>query len=113
MHMGACTSTAVAYQADNLAQIGWSAYKRGEYEKTAAYYEQVFELREDCPGYYYHLMASTQALLGDEQKALRYLKEAVEHGWSDAEYSQDLEEFQALQAYPEWKDIMAQMGEGG
>lgn len=94
---------------DHLAELGWYHYRRGAYDKTVQYYEQVFALREENADYYYHLAASAWALLGDGDKALHYLQRAVDQGWRHGEWTSGQEEFAILHGRPEWEAILAQM----
>lgn len=94
---------------DHLAELGWFYYRRGEFDRTVDYYQQVFKLREENEDYYYHLAASAWAHLGKEKQALKYLREAVQAGWSHAEWTKDQREFKFLHGTPEWESILAQM----
>ena len=96
---------------DHLAELGWYYYRRGEYAKTVQYYQQVFERRDENPDYYYHLAASAWALLGNGEQALKYLRAAVDHGWTNVEWTKQQEEFSILHGAPEWDAVLAQMGQ--
>ncbi len=84
-------------------------YQRQEYAQTVEYYEQVFARRERNPDYYYHLAASAWALLGNQSQALKYLHQAVEMGWEDADFTAAQDEFAILHGAPEWLEILSQM----
>ena len=92
---------------DHLAELGWYYYRRGEYGKTVQYYDQVFGLRDENPGYYYHLTASAWALLQNQKKALLYLRAAVDHGWTNVDWTRQQEEFSILHGTPEWDALLA------
>ncbi len=94
---------------DHLAELGWYYYRRGDYARTVQYYEQVFAAREENPDYYYHLMASAWALLGNREKALEYLRAAVDHGWTHADWTRQQEEFGILHELPEWEAVLVRM----
>lgn len=94
---------------DHLAELGWHYFKRGEYARTAAYYERVLTQREDNPDYYYHLAAVAWAELGNKTKALDYLHAAVDHGWASAEYTEQVEAFHSLHGDPAWNIVLARM----
>ncbi|MBE9478910.1 MAG: GNAT family N-acetyltransferase [Chloroflexi bacterium] len=96
---------------DHLAELGWHYYRRGEYAKTAQYYEQVFALRDENPDYYYHLVASAWALLGNREKAIKYLLAALDHGWTNIEWTSQQEEFSILHSTPEWNAILARINQ--
>ena len=94
---------------DHLAELGWYNYRQGEYGKTVQYYEQVFALRDENPDYYYHLTASAWALLQNKEKALIYLMAAADHGWKNAEYTRQQEEFGILHGMSGWDNLLARM----
>jgi len=96
---------------DHLAELGWYHYRRGEYDRTVKYYEQVFALREENEDYYYHLAASAWALLGNAKEAIRYLQDAAQAGWSNADWTREQEEFEILHDNPAWDEVLAQMEE--
>jgi len=90
---------------DHLAELGWYHYRRGEYAKTVQYYERVFALRSESPGHLYHLAASAHAHLGNTEKALKGLLAALDHGWTNLEWTKQQEEFGILHRTPEWDAI--------
>jgi RimJ/RimL family protein N-acetyltransferase len=96
---------------DHQAELGWYYYRRGEYAKTVQYYEQVFALRDENPDYYYHLVASAWALVGDREKALKYLLAAIDHGWTNVEWTKQQEEFRILHSTPGWNAVLARMNQ--
>ena len=96
-------------QIDHLAELGWYNFKQGAYEKTVGYYEMVFSQREDNPDYYYHLAAVAYAALGNNRQAIKYLNEAVDHGWDRAEWTGQVEQFGNLKGTPEWEAVLARM----
>jgi RimJ/RimL family protein N-acetyltransferase len=95
---------------DHLAELGWYHYRQQRYDRCTQYYEQVFAQREDNPDYYYHLAASAWAILGDAQKAIHYLQAAVDHGWVEADFTKEAEEFAFLHGTPEWEALLKRMG---
>jgi RimJ/RimL family protein N-acetyltransferase len=94
---------------DHLAELGWYYYQRGEYAKTIQYYEQVFALRDENPGSYYHLMASSWARLGNKEKPIKYLQMAVDQGWRHFQWTKQQEEFRILHGMSEWDSVLARM----
>ncbi len=94
---------------DHLAELGWYYYRRGEYATTVDYYEQVFALQDDNPDYYYHLAASAWAILGNADKALKYLNAAADRGWAHVEWTKQQKEFGILRGTPEWQAVLARM----
>ena len=95
--------------ADQLSQLGWSCFKRGEYRETADYYEQVFALREEHPNYYYNCAAEAWGALGNAEMALKYLRLAAEKGWAALEHTRQVERLQLLHGTPEWDLVLAQI----
>ena len=81
----------------------------GEHAKTTRYYEQVFEQRDENPDYYYHLTASAWALLQNQEKAHHCLTAAADHGWTNAEWTRQQEEFSILHGMPEWDALLSRM----
>jgi RimJ/RimL family protein N-acetyltransferase len=94
---------------DHLAELGWFYFKQGEFDRTTQYYEQVFARRDDNPDYYYHLSAVAWAALGDVEKALLYLNAAVDHGWVQVEYTEQVEAFELLHRTAEWGAVLSRM----
>lgn len=103
---------------DHLDELGWYHYQRGNYAKTIHYYERVFTLRAKNPDDRYHLVASAWAWLGNKENALKYLHLAVDHGWTNAEWTKQQAEYSILHNTPEWNAVLARMnpdrvGNGG
>ena len=96
-------------QIDHLAELGWYHYRQRNYRQTVQYYEQVFAQRANNPDYYYHLTASAWALLGNREQTLKYLSAAVDHGWANAEFTGEQEEFEMLHDAPELSALLARM----
>ncbi len=99
-------------RADHLAQLGWSCFKRGEYEATVRYYDQVFELREDHPDYYYNCAAEAWGALGNRDMALTCLTKAVDRGWTDFDHTEREDRLSLLHGTPEWQALLARMRDG-
>ncbi len=97
---------------DHLAQMGWSCFKRGEYDRTIDFYQQVFAQRDENPDYYYHLAAAASAALGRKEDALKYLNQAVDRGWSNAEATVQVDEFNILHGAPQWEAVLQRMRGG-
>lgn len=94
---------------DHLAELGWFYFKKGDYQKTAHYYEQVFAAREDNPDYYYHLAALAWAALENQELSLRYLNTAVDRGWMHHAWTLQQKEFSILHGLPEWEAVLRRM----
>jgi RimJ/RimL family protein N-acetyltransferase len=96
-------------EAAHLAELGYRSFLEGHYAKTVSYYEQVFAIQEDPPGYYYHLAARAWAALEEEHKALEYLDAAIAHGWRDISHTNQCKEFARLLGTREWSVLMARV----
>jgi RimJ/RimL family protein N-acetyltransferase len=97
---------------DHLDELGWYNYQRGQYEKAIQYYMQVFTLREKNPANRYHLVASAWAWLGEKENAFKYLHLAVDHGWTQVEWTRQQTEYSILHNTPEWDAVLARMSPG-
>ena len=97
--------------ANNLAQLGWSCLKRGEYERTTQYYEQVFALRDNHPDYYYTCAAQAWGRLENTEMTLKYLNRAIDAGWAAVEPAMRAEAFSFLHGTPEWEAVLTRMRE--
>ncbi|MGD8397584.1 MAG: GNAT family N-acetyltransferase [Anaerolineae bacterium] len=91
---------------DHLAELGWYYYRHGEYARTVRYYEQVFAQRDENPDYYYHLVASAWAHLGNRSRATEYLLAALEGGWKHLDWTRGQPEFTILDEAA-WDKIQA------
>jgi RimJ/RimL family protein N-acetyltransferase len=98
-----------ASEAEELAEMGWIAFREKEYGRTVDLYRKVFELQPDAPDYKYHLAALACSATGQFQQALAYLDTAIDRGWRAAEYSAAQPEFQPLHGRPEWRRAIERM----
>ena len=94
---------------DHLAELGWYHFKRGEYDRTTQYYERVFASRDDNPDYYYHLAAAAWSALRNRGMAAKYLNLAVDKGWTEPDYTRQVEEFRFLHGTPAWDAVLGRM----
>jgi RimJ/RimL family protein N-acetyltransferase len=97
-------------QVDHLAQLGWSHFNSGEYQRTVEYFEQVFAAREDHPDYFYYCAAEAYGALENREMALKYLNLAADRGWGALDYTSRTEWFRFLHGKPEWEAVLAKMG---
>jgi hypothetical protein len=96
-------------EVDHLAEMGFSAFKAGNYQETVEYYDKVFALSDEAPDYFYHLAAQACAAVGDHTKAVKYFSLAIDKGWEDIEYTQSREEFMSLQDIQEWQQLLIRL----
>jgi RimJ/RimL family protein N-acetyltransferase len=96
-------------QVDHLAQLAWSYFNSGEYERTVEYFEQVFEAREDHPDYFFYCVAEAYGALENRRMALKYLNMAVDRGWGAYDYTSQADNFRFMHDTPEWEAVLAKM----
>ncbi len=94
---------------DHLAELGWYYFKQKDYHRTAAFYQQVFALRQENPVYYYTLAAQACAAIGDQRSAFAYLRQAVDGGWKNVDGLESNTFLAPLREYIEFKIIVDQM----
>ncbi len=97
---------------DQLSERGWQAFRTGNLAATADCYEQVFALRTDVPYYYYALAARANAAIGESERALRYLGEAIQRGPIAAAYLEDTPEFESLRGESAWAALVTRVRAG-
>lgn len=90
----------------HLAELGWYYYRKGDYVKTVDCYEQVFARQCTSPDYYYHLVASAQAHLGNREQAAVFLRSALDHGWTDLKHTRQQKEFSILYGTSAWNEVL-------
>jgi hypothetical protein len=66
-------------------------------------------LRADMPHYTYHMAARAWAAVGNADKALAYLNEAVDHNWPYRAFTEGCAEFELLLGLPQWAAILDRM----
>jgi len=108
-HKAYCYYFYIFDEIDHLAELGWYYFKQGQFQKTANYYERVFAARDDHPDYYYHLAAVTWATLGEVEKAIQYLNDAVDHGWQARDWTEREKRFKLLHGTPQWEAVLNRM----
>lgn len=95
--------------AANIARNGYFAHGRGEYAEALAFYEKSFALGE-VPDRVYWGAACDAALIGESEKALKYLAEAITHGFDDLEQIQGSKYLVSLHGTAGWETILKQLG---
>jgi len=58
------------------------------------------------------LAAVAYAALGNNRQAIKYLNEAVDHGWDHVEWTSQVEQFSNLAGTPEWDAVLERMERG-
>ncbi len=93
----------------HLAQVAYSKLSSGEYEEAVELYEELFAQKAEVPAWAYFDTAQACAALGEIEKALKYLRMAVKHGWSEIDMTEQTAEFKVLHHLPEWAAMLEQM----
>ncbi|MBN2004536.1 MAG: GNAT family N-acetyltransferase [Anaerolineae bacterium] len=91
-----------------LANVAWDHLDKGEFRATLEVCEGLLAFKSDNQ-YGHYLAGAAWAGLGDKEKALRYLNEAVDHGWSDVGLLENTPSLESLRGAPEWEALMARM----
>ncbi|MCX6082935.1 MAG: GNAT family N-acetyltransferase [Chloroflexi bacterium] len=92
----------------NIAKNGYFAHGRGEYADALAFYEKSFSLG-DVPDWVYWGAACDAALIGETDKALKYLAEAVDHGFDDIEQIQNSKYLVSLHGSKGWELLIEKL----
>jgi RimJ/RimL family protein N-acetyltransferase len=93
----------------NIARNGYFAHGRGEYAEALAFYEKSFSYGE-VPDRVYWGAACDAALIGQSEKALKYLAEAVRHGFDDREQLENSKYLVSLHDTEGWNKIINSLG---
>jgi len=94
--------------ATNIARNGYFAHGRGEYAEALAFYEKSLALG-DVPDQLFWAAACDAAMIGESEKAITYLAQAVEHGFDDLEQIQASRYLVSLHETEGWKKIVRQL----
>lgn len=94
--------------AANLAGNGFSAHGRGEYAEALVFYEKSFTLG-NVPDRAYWGAACDAAMIGENDKALKYLSQAIEHGFDDPEQIQASKYLVSLHKTAGWKTLLKKL----
>ena len=95
-------------EAANLVGNGYSAHARGEYAEALSFYEKSFALGE-VPDRAYWGAACDAAMVGQSDKALGYLSQAIEHGFDDPEQLQASKYLVSLHQTTGWKTLLEKL----
>jgi tetratricopeptide (TPR) repeat protein len=89
----------------NLAVNGNVCLRRAQYGKAVAWYERAFAAGE-VPSWAYLRAAGANAMAGRTEAALRYARQAVEHGAADAEVLRNSRSLESLRDTAQWRDLV-------
>lgn len=94
--------------AANLAGNGYFAHARGEYADALGFYEKSFAAGE-APDSAYWGAACDAAMVGQSDKALQYLSEAVERGYDDRDQLEASPYLVSLHNAAGWKSLVEKL----
>lgn len=97
---------------DEMQHIGVQAYyelEAGRYEQSIALFERAFTLGSNGPSFLYHDAARAWAWAGDADRALQYLNQAIDKGWTDVSATEQCREFSALRETDGWHAALERM----
>ena len=83
-------------------------FKAGDYERAAVVLEVATKIGPPRPFVLYNL-ASAQARLGKRKRALEALEQAVEAGYSNAEYLEQDQDLESLRKLPDYQKLIARL----
>jgi tetratricopeptide (TPR) repeat protein len=92
-------------EADNLAINGNASLREGRYEEALDWFERAFALGEDHDWAYWSAARATITLDQDEA-ALHYLEQAVEHGFRELALLLGSEHFKRLYGSRGWAELI-------
>jgi tetratricopeptide (TPR) repeat protein len=76
-----------------------------KYQEAIELYKKAMTLGEVSDAVH-HNVARAYAMLGDADKALCHLNNAIDKGWAKLEFTKDCEEFQSLWGTPGWEAVL-------
>jgi RimJ/RimL family protein N-acetyltransferase len=92
----------------NLAQNGYFAHGRADYAEALAFYEKSLALG-DVADWVYWGAACDAALTGATEKALKYLEQAIEHGYDDLDHIRGSRYLVSLHDAPGWDALIKKL----
>jgi RimJ/RimL family protein N-acetyltransferase len=92
-------------EADALAVQGDVCFDRQQYAESLDWLERSFACGQE-QGWAYWVAACSAAMLGETEKAFKYLGQAVDKGFADPERLQNSPYLVSLHAHPEWQHLI-------
>lgn len=92
----------------NLSANGYFAHGRGDYAEALAFYEKAIALGE-VPDRAFWGAACDAALLGQQEKALKYLEEAVQRGFDDLDQLLNSKYLSSLHETAGWQALIKRL----
>ena len=95
-------------------EVGGLYYDQGRYKEAEALQRETLEIQKRVLGPEHpdtrmaiYNLGCTAALQGERSKAMGYLRDAVEHGWSNAKWMLEDSDLASLRGDPEFEKIVA------
>jgi len=113
--MTAGPSRVVADEPPDLAKLNtemMQAYQAGNYQKALEIGEKIHEQIPDDAGTMYNI-ACLHCLLGHKDKAYKWLEDAIDAGYDDAEHMMQDDDFKSIRAEDRFREIVKDLREGG
>jgi RimJ/RimL family protein N-acetyltransferase len=95
-------------EAVNLANNGYFAHGRGEYALALDFFEKAFKL-DEVPDWAYWWAACDAALTGQTEAGLKYLNQAVAHGFDDLEKLLGSKHLISLHETEGWRELIKRL----
>ncbi len=96
-------------EAEHFGNLGYFALQGKNYTQAVEAFDKALSLEPESPHYVYYEAAQACALVGKPHKALDYLAQAVNRGWSDDAHARECRAFTSLHEFPEWESLLNQM----
>ena len=98
-------------KAMQMAMKGNKCFQRADYAESVDWYKRSIS-GGDMPVWVYWNAACAYAYLKDQDKVIKYLGQAVEHGFSDVDLTQNSPHFTAFHDTSEWIDLIGELERG-
>lgn len=83
-------------------------YNAKKYNESAIKWDKAFSVHKGFSNDYYNA-ACSNALLGNNDKAIDYLRKAVEYGWTDIDWLKNDSDFTALRNTEKWNKLVKEI----
>ena len=94
----------------NLANNGYYAQGRGEFADALAFYDKAVTLGE-VPDRLFWGAACAAAQIGESEKALKYLAQAIDHGYDSPDEIKNSKYLVSLHETQGWQEMIKKLGE--
>ncbi|MFW9903498.1 MAG: GNAT family N-acetyltransferase [Candidatus Thorarchaeota archaeon] len=97
-------------EAEHLAELGMRLFWSKDFKGSTELFEEAFS-KGEVPVWFYFLASRAYSMVGNINAAIRRLKDAVDHGWVNIDYTEQCVEFEPLRHLDQWNEILTQMKE--